>query len=231
MTGQKVAVALLAGGSGIRFKSPVPKAFLEVASRPLIHHSLVAFDAMPEVASIRIAVPAGEGPRLEAALEALKLRAYGGWVTGGAERPDSALAALRALEADGPDLVLIHDAARPVVSAPEVRDLLKALESHDGAFLAAPAVDTLWRIHGDKAVGTVDRTGLVRALTPQAFRYPVIREAYERGVSEGFPGTDDASFASKAGADVVWVQGSPRNLKVTYPEDLALAERLLRGEA
>lgn len=229
MTNRRVGVALLAGGAGLRLKSGKPKAFVKVAGLPLFMHSLLAFDAIQAVSSIRVALPQEEGPRLEEALSNVTLKTFNGWVAGGAERSDSALSALRALEQDAPEVVLLHDAARPIVDPVEVDSLLEALESHDGAFLAAPCVDTLWRVTGGVAEEVVDRSSLVRALTPQGFRYALIREAYERGVAEGFMGTDDAAYARRLGADVVWVRGSHRNLKVTHPEDLALAESLLRG--
>ena len=228
-TDLRVAVALLAGGSGVRLKSPVPKAFAPVAGLPLLMHSLLAFDSMPGIVSIRVALPPEEGPRLEEILCNVTLKAYKGWAPGGAERPDSALCALRALEPDAPDIVLIHDAARPIVDDAEVSELLKALESHDGAFLAAPTTDTLWRIRGSAAEEVVDRSMLVRAFTPQGFRYALIREAYEKGLAAGFRGTDDAAYARRLGADVVWVPGSPKNLKVTQPEDINLAEFHLGG--
>jgi 2-C-methyl-D-erythritol 4-phosphate cytidylyltransferase len=225
----RVGLALLAGGAGLRLKSGTPKAFVQVAGLPLFMHSLLAFDAMPAITSIRVALAPAEGQRLEDALSRVTLKAFKGWVAGGAERCDSALSALRALEQEAPDFVLIHDAARPIVDTAEVEGVLEALKSHGGAFLAAPCVDTLWRVSGLSADGVVDRTPLVRALTPQGFRYALIREAYERGVAEGFAGTDDAAYARRLSADVVWVRGSHRNLKVTHPEDLALAESLLRG--
>jgi len=231
MTDKRVAVALLAGGSGIRLKSGVPKAFVPLGGLPLFMHSLLAFDAMPAVSSIRIALPPDEGPRLEEAVSNVTLKAFKGWLEGGAERSDSALAALKALEWDAPDLVLIHDAARPFVDPAEVDAVLEALETHDGAFLAAPPIDTLWRVLGSAAEEVVDRSSLVRALTPQGFRYARIREAYEKGLAEGFFGTDDAAYARRLGADVVWVRGSHRNLKVTYPEDVTLAESILRSRS
>lgn len=224
----RVVVAVLGGGSGERFGASVPKAFAELLGRPLILHSLIAFDAMAEVVSIRAAIPPAFGGQLESAAAAAGLRSFKGFVPGGMERPNSALAVLRALEADQPDVVLIHDAARPLVDPSEVRSLLAALGGHGGALLAAPPVDTLWRVLGRDVEETVNRHSLVRALTPQAFPYRVIRDAYESGILDGYKGTDDASFAWQYGASVVWVPGSSRNIKVTHPEDLALAETLLR---
>ena len=226
----RVAVAVLAGGSGTRLGSEVLKPFLTVFGHPLIHYSLRVFEAIPEVAAIRVAIPETHGLALERVLASYPKRAYRGWTPGGATRPQSALNALKALEADRPDVVLLHDAARPLLQEEDVHALLRALPGHDGAFLAAPSVDTLWRAEGASGTGTLDRRGLVRAFTPQAFPYDVVREAYEKGLAEGFEGTDDASYVRHRGGDVVWVPGSRLNIKVTYPEDVDLVEAILRGQ-
>jgi 2-C-methyl-D-erythritol 4-phosphate cytidylyltransferase len=226
----RVAAAVLAGGMGTRLGSAVPKPFMTLFGHPLIHYSLRLFESIPEVVTIRVAIPAGQGPTLDRQLSPYPRRAYRGWVPGGDTRPESALAVLRALEADEPEVVLIHDAARPLVQAEDVRNLLGALPGLAGVFLAAPPVDTLWSVDEANALEVVDRRGLVRAFTPQAFPYAVIREAYEKGMEEGFKGTDDASYVRHAGGEVAWVPGSRLNLKVTYPEDLALVEAILGGE-
>ncbi len=226
----RVAAAVLAGGMGTRLGGGVLKPFLTVFGHPLIHYSLKVFEAMPEVAAVRVAIPEEHGPALDRLLAPYPRRAYRGWVAGGATRAESALAVLKALEADAPDVVLLHDAARPVFQVPEVRALLAALPGHDGAVLGAPPVDTLWSVEGPEVRDVVERRGTVRAFTPQAFPYATIREAYEKGLEEHFQGTDDASYVRRLGGDVVWVEGSRLNIKVTYPEDLTLVEAILGGE-
>lgn len=226
----RVAVAVLAGGMGSRMGGGVLKPFITVFGHPLIHYSLKTFEGIPEVVCIKVAVPEVHGLTLEKLLAPYPRRAYKGWVPGGATRAESALLALRALEAERPDVVLIHDAARPLVREEEVRALLAALPGRDGVFLASPVVDTLWLAEGEEAAGVVDRTDLLRAFTPQAFPYALIRSAYEKGLEEGFEGTDDASYVRHAGGELGWVLGSRVNIKVTYPEDVALVEAILEGQ-
>jgi len=226
---QRVAAAVLAGGLGTRLGGDVPKPFIPVLGHPLIHYSLHLFESLPEVCAIRVAVPEVQGPALERLLASYPRRAYRGWTPGGATRAQSALAALRSLEPDRPDVVLVHDAARPLVTVQEVRALLAALPGHDGAILASPPVDTLWSSQEHNVREVVDRRGMVRAFTPQAFPFEALKEAIEKGIEEGFEGTDDASFVRRLGGEVVWVQGSRWNIKVTYPEDLTLVEAILEG--
>jgi len=115
------------------------------------------------------------------------------------------------------------------VTTEEVRALLAALPGYDGAILAAPPVDTIWSSQEHEVREIVDRRGMVRAFTPQAFPFEALKEAIEKGIEEGFEGTDDASFVRHFGGKVVWVRGSRWNIKVTYPEDLALVEAILGG--
>jgi len=224
-------VGVLAGGMGVRAGGNLPKTFRAVLGKPLITYCLEAFDRLPEVQALRVAVPPEYGSLLEEILELHPVRCFRGWVAGGNSRARSALAVLRALEADGPEVVLLHDAARPLFEAEEVRALIAALQRNDGAILAARSVDTLWKVDEEgRLVEPADRRSLVRALTPQAFPYVLIREAYEKGLAEGFEGTDDASYVRALGGRVAWVPGTSKNLKVTFEEDFALLEALLLKE-
>ena len=126
-------------------------------------------------------------------------------------------------------MVLVHDAARPFVTKEEVRALLAALPGHDGALLASPPVDTLWRVDQGVIQEVIERRGMVRAFTPQAFPYATLLSALRDGLAQGFEGTDDAAFVRRGGGKVAWVQGGRWNIKVTYPEDLALVEAILGG--
>ncbi|HMS94678.1 MAG TPA: 2-C-methyl-D-erythritol 2,4-cyclodiphosphate synthase, partial [Tabrizicola sp.] len=147
-------------------------------------------------------------------------------VEGGATRDASVLAGLRALEGLGVVRVLIHDGARPLVSRGLVDRLVLALERHDGAAPALPVTDALWRRSDGVVAGTVDRTGLCRAQTPQAFRYEAILAAH---LAHPGGALDDVQVARDAGLDVAVVEGEETNLKLTYPGDFARAEAILRG--
>jgi 2-C-methyl-D-erythritol 4-phosphate cytidylyltransferase len=148
-------------------------------------------------------------------------------VAGGEERQDSVRRGLEAL--GDADVVLVHDAARPLVPRRVIDAVIDATLRSGAAVPVVPVADTVKRVESDGAVGeTLPRDDLRLAQTPQGFRTGLLRAAYARAEREGFRGTDDASVVERAGGRVVVVPGSPRNLKITTPEDLRLAEALLR---
>jgi 2-C-methyl-D-erythritol 4-phosphate cytidylyltransferase len=215
---------LVAAGEGTRLGIDRPKAFADLGGRPLLAESLDRLDRCEWIDAIVVAAPAGwEEPSILLAeeLAATKLVAC---VTGGATRAESVRAALAEVEEDAL-VVLVHDAARPLLDDAVVERVLGPLgEGFDGAVPAVPVADTLKRVEGRVVVGTVDREGLVGAQTPQAFLAPSLRRALEGD----FPGvTDCASAVERAGGRVAAVEGDPRLLKVTTPADLALVESLL----
>ncbi len=123
----------------------------------------------------------------------------------------------------------MHDGARPFATAELIIKVVDALTDHDGAIAAMPADETLKRVDGDQIVETVDRASLWRAQTPQAFRSEVLRAAHQKAAAEGFIATDDAALLENYGGTVCVIQGTRSNIKLTYPEDFALAEAILRG--
>lgn len=146
-------------------------------------------------------------------------------VIGGESRQRSVARGLERVDAAR---VVVHDAARPFVTAEEVRRAAAALDDADGAVTAVPVEETLKVVEGARIVATMDRTSLWRAQTPQAFRVAVLRAAHQRAAEEGYEGTDDAQLLERYGAKVVVVRGSRRNLKLTFAEDFALAEAMMR---
>jgi 2-C-methyl-D-erythritol 4-phosphate cytidylyltransferase len=213
---------LPAAGSGSRLRSARPKQFLELEGRSLIEWSVEAlFDALP-LAGVMLALPAEEVGvfRPRGCLEDPRVAVC----SGGRSRAESVALALAALPAEAADWVLVHDAARPCVPVEDIRRLAaRVREAAVGGILACRVADTLKRGDGDRVVETVDRSGLWRALTPQMFPVGRLREALEAALRAGDVPTDEAAAMERAGEPVQLVEGSPANIKVTYPDDLALA--------
>jgi len=218
----RVIALLMAAGTGSRFGAERPKQYLALAGRPILRHAAEALLADGGVTAL-LPVVAGptEAQEAEAALAGLPCLPA---VQGGATRQASVRAGLEALAAEPPDIVLVHDAARPFVPAGTVPALLKALEACPGAIPAQPVSDTLKAGEDGRVLRTVPRAGLYRAQTPQAFRFTVLLDAHRAAREEA---TDDAALLEAAGLPVALLPGSESNLKVTYPEDLARAEASL----
>lgn len=212
----RIACVLVAAGSGQRFGAETAKQFLPCAGRPVMRHAAEA------LAREGVAIqPVGEATAIAAALAEIAHRPP---VPGGATRQDSVRAGLEALAADPPDIVLVHDAARPFIPPGTIAALVAALAGHGGAIPAAPVADTLKRRRDGVVAATVDRTGLFRAQTPQGFRFALLLELH-RAAAAG--ATDDAAVLEAAGYAVALVAGHEDNIKITWPEDLARMERIL----
>jgi 2-C-methyl-D-erythritol 4-phosphate cytidylyltransferase/2-C-methyl-D-erythritol 2,4-cyclodiphosphate synthase len=214
----RIAAILVAAGSGSRFGGALPKQFLALAGKPVIRHAAEAL--LPHVTALQ---PVGDPALITTALAGLDFCEP---VPGGASRQASVAAGLEALADLAPDIVLVHDAARPVLPPGTIPALLAALQTHDGAIPAAPVADTLKRVVDGRITGTVSRDGLFRAQTPQAFRYALLRTLHAGADSTA---TDDASLLEAAGYTVAIVPGSEDNIKLTYAEDHVRLERALLG--
>ena len=222
----RVTALLTAAGHGARFGAATPKQYLPLLGRPVIRHAAEALLAEGLVGDILPVVAAGEEARVAALLEGLPALPP---VPGGATRQASVRAGLEALAARAPrpEIVLVHDAARPVVPAGTVARLLAALATTPGAIPAQPVADTLKRTGpGGMIAETVSRAGLHRAQTPQAFRFALLLAAH-RAAPPGMEATDDAQLLEQAGAAVALVEGSETNVKITVPDDLARVEAAL----
>ena len=214
----RVAAILVAAGSGSRFGADRPKQYADVGGKPVVRWAAECL--LPFVDALQ---PVGDPALLGAALAGL---AHHPVVPGGVARQDSVRAGLEALVSLGPDVVLVHDAARPYVPADTVPALLAALTRVPGAIPAVPVADTLKRTLRGFIETTVPRDGLFRAQTPQAFRFATLLELHRRHAA--LPGvTDDASLLEHAGLAVALVPGSEDNIKLTFPEDLVRLERFL----
>jgi 2-C-methyl-D-erythritol 4-phosphate cytidylyltransferase/2-C-methyl-D-erythritol 2,4-cyclodiphosphate synthase len=224
------AAVIVAAGRGTRAASggDVPKQYLPLGGTPVLAHALRTLTTHPRIDTAVVVYNPDD-----AALYAAATAPYAGRLlppaAGGATRQASVLAGLEALGATAPERVLIHDAARPFMTPRLVDDLITALDAHAGAIAAEPVSDTLKQAAADGTITrTVDRAGLWRAQTPQAFRYGLILEAHRRAAAEGRADfTDDAGLAEWAGLPVKLVASSARNMKLTTAADFELAERLL----
>jgi 2-C-methyl-D-erythritol 4-phosphate cytidylyltransferase/2-C-methyl-D-erythritol 2,4-cyclodiphosphate synthase len=216
----RIAAILLAAGTGSRFGAAQPKQFAIVAGRPVLRH---AAEALARDGALL--QPVGDAAAIGVALDGM---AHLPVVTGGATRQASVRAGLEALAALAPervpDIVLVHDGARPYIPPGTVAALLAALERHPGAIPAVPVADTLKRGQGGTIAATVPRDGLFRAQTPQAFHFPLLLELHRNAAETA---TDDAGNLEAAGHVVALVEGSEDNIKITYPQDLARMERTL----
>lgn len=217
MEPRRIVALIVAAGSGTRLGGELPKQFAALAGKPMLAHSFAAFSSHPMIRETIVAIGAGQEAMLADAVGDARS------VTGGATRRESVRAGLEAIGADGgADLVLIHDAARPFLSAEVIDRLIAALDTDPGAVPALPVADTLAR--GIEVLGeTVPRDGLWRVQTPQAFHFDAILDAHRRW-PEGEDATDDAQMLRRFGSSVAMVEGDIMLDKVTYPADIAAAE-------
>jgi 2-C-methyl-D-erythritol 4-phosphate cytidylyltransferase len=245
----KVIVIIPAAGLGTRM-APVPagpqdkkkttpsKQFTELGGTPILIHTLRKFAAVDAVSEIWIALReneiAGFRARLESeAKDVLKKKVE--LVVGGEHRQQSVENALNAVAAAAheDDIVLVHDAVRPFVTREIIQEVIEAAQKYGAAIAGLPAVDTVKQVErmaeGALIKATIPRAGIVMAQTPQGFRYIVIKKAFDEASADGFVGTDEASLVERSGHNVAVVMGSPRNIKITAPADMELAEFYLKS--
>jgi 2-C-methyl-D-erythritol 4-phosphate cytidylyltransferase/2-C-methyl-D-erythritol 2,4-cyclodiphosphate synthase len=221
----RIAVLIVAAGKGERAGTGLPKQYERLAGQPMLRRTVQAFRAFDPACRIQLVIGPGQEELAAAALEGLNLPAP---VQGGATRQESVRLGLEALSADAPDHVLIHDAARPLISATVIGAVIGALQAGaDGALPMVAASDTLRRKDDDGRWTLVSRENLYRAQTPQGFVYAKIAAAHRAHAREDV--TDDVALAELAGMKVQMVEGEEKNIKVTRKEDFALAERLMGG--
>jgi 2-C-methyl-D-erythritol 4-phosphate cytidylyltransferase len=228
MSAPVVHALIPAAGRGVRFGGSVLKQYLPIAGKPVLVHAIEAVNLYPEIAGITVVV-AGDDRMFEGVLGP----GYRGvnTVIGGASRAASVLNGLRAIRESSPEAawVLVHDAVRPCLDRVCVTRLLdQGLGSPDGAILALPVRDTLKRAGEDhRLAATVPRNGLWVAQTPQLFPLDALVQALQSMLDAGESPTDEAAAMERAGARPLLVMGSPANITITWPEDVALAESWL----
>lgn len=211
---------------------PQPKQFIALDGMPILIHSLRAFASVARVTAIYVAVRKTEIERVESQVAEHGFKHLVRVVEGGENRQESVAHALATLPAQPDDIVLVHDAVRPLIDAATIDRTIDAVAEHGAAIVGMPAIDTIKQVertaHGALITSTIPREFVVLAQTPQGFRFGLLQNAFAEATADGFIGTDEASVVERAGHPVAVVPGSQVNLKITQPGDLALAEFYLR---
>lgn len=230
----KVFVIIPAAGLGTRMsagakKGPRPsKQFTELGGAPILAHTLRKFAACSHVSEIWVALRKNEMAPFRHQLEQENLKKPVQIVEGGEHRQESVSNALRAIPAKDDDIVLVHDAVRPFVEVETIQAVIAAVKKSGAAIAGVPAVDTIKRVEptaeGAVITLTIPREQVVMAQTPQGFLYKIGRKAFDEAAADSFIGTDEASLVERSGHQVTVVMGSPRNIKITTPSDMELAE-------
>jgi 2-C-methyl-D-erythritol 4-phosphate cytidylyltransferase/2-C-methyl-D-erythritol 2,4-cyclodiphosphate synthase len=221
-----VAAIIPAGGSGCRMGTDLPKQFLEVAGMPVLVHTVKAVQRASSIKTIIIAVPADHVDQVWELVDRYDLSLVAKVVAGGLTRQDSVLAGLAVLP-DDTDLVVVHDGVRPLIGPDLVEACVQKAAQTGAAMAAVPVKDTLKMAKDGVVATTVDRRGLWQAQTPQVAGLETMRRAFDSAAADGFQGTDEAALLERIGVEVSLVMGSDKNIKITRPEDLELAEAFL----
>jgi len=214
---------------GARMGAAVNKQYLTLADRPVLAHTLTLFDHHPAIDHICIVSPEEEIDYCRAeVVERFGFTKVRNLIPGGAERQDSVYNGLSACAAADSDIILIHDGVRPFFPSGCIEEVVTAAERTGACVVGVPVKDTIKEVEEGLIRSTPDRRRLWQAQTPQAFVFGLIRDAHERARREGFRGTDDASLVERIGHPVAMIEGSYRNIKITTPEDLILAEAFIK---
>lgn len=232
----KAAAIILAGGTGERFGKEGGKQLVEIGGKPILTWSVEAFDAVGDIGLIVIVCPAErQGEYLSKAVDPFSFATPIVVAAAGSTRQESAFSGLELVPEEF-EYVVMHDGARPLISADLIAHTVATLKGNidaDGAVVAHPAIDTLKVVENGVIVGTPDRSVFWNAQTPQVFRAGIYRRAHASALSDGFVGTDDSSLIERLGGRVLVVEGKRDNIKLTVPEDYlmlvaAVRERYLK---
>jgi len=221
---------IAAAGTGSRMAGNRPKQFLQLAGTPIIFHTLKPFELCDSIHEVIVVLPAEESAEFLAQAGKRGLRKLARVVPGGATRADSVKRGLQAIRAATAEIVAVHDGVRPFVTVEEIAETIAAAQRDGAAILATPATDTIKVVEGGTVIKTLARQSLRQALTPQCFRYDLLRRAYDQADISDPSLTDESVLVERLGHPVTIVEGSARNIKITTPRDLLLAEALLHEE-
>jgi 2-C-methyl-D-erythritol 4-phosphate cytidylyltransferase len=222
-----VSAIIVAAGKGVRMKGTMRKQYLDLSGRPVLSHSIMAFDSCSLVEEIFLVVPKEDVEYCQnKILSLLDLKKCINLVHGGAKRQESVYNGLQAIKKNT-ETVVIHDGARPFIHPEDLKKCILGSKKYGACILATAAIDTLKRVdESDIIVTTLPRENIWLAQTPQAFQYDLIIKAHETARRYGYVGTDDASLVEKLGEDVKVINGSRFNIKITKKEDLDIAKAM-----
>lgn len=226
---------IVAAGRGTRMtgttmKSPsTTKPFIDLNGVPVIIHTLRQFDKAREIDSIIVVLLEESVENFLSFSSAYGIRKLTHIVAGGDSRGESVWHGLLAVEPCTAEIVAVHDGVRPLVTSEEIDLTINTARATGAAILAAPCVDTIKKVESGLIVGTCERGKVWRALTPQAFSYELLMRAYKHAREDNFSGTDESQLVERLGISVTVVEGRAQNIKITYPEDLKMAELILQS--
>jgi len=220
----KVAVIIVAAGRGHRFGGEIPKQYRTIGGTTILEHTIKAFKKVPYIDFIQCVIHGDDRALYDQSTAGLNILDP---VIGGATRQKSVMNGLYSLGNTEPDLVLIHDAARPFISPKHIEDIIRAAADHGAVIPTLPVSDTIKLINDNKIIKTVDRHTLARAQTPQAFRYKLIFMAHKRQEAQEM--TDDAAIAEACGIQLLAIAGEENNFKITTRQDLKKAENMIKN--
>lgn len=227
----KTLALITAAGKGLRMQSPIPKQYLLLGGRPILAQTLSVFEKCPDIDGVYVIVPQDQMEMVQRdIIEKYRFKKVLKVVRGGKTRQQSVYNGLKAIRSDCA-IVVVHDGVRPLVRERLITESIQAARKHGAAVVGVPARDTIKRATAGKKLKTLDREEIWMAQTPQSFQFPLLLKAYQKAEEDGFQGTDDAALVERLGHPVTLIQGDYTNIKITTPEDLALAETLFeRGK-
>ncbi len=222
MSQKRIGVVVAAGGTGKRFGGRTPKQFLKIKKKTILEYSVRAFTRVGDIQDVVVVAPKELVKRAEKVIATIPFKGTKTVVAGGRERQDSVWIGLHAFSVQ-PDIVLVHDAARPLIEPVIIRKVIAALRDYPAAVVGVKVKDTV-KVEGQSGffTGTLDRRSLWTVQTPQGFHFRVLLDAHRKANEESFLGTDEASLVERLSVPVKIVEGDKRNVKVTTRDDLRL---------
>jgi 2-C-methyl-D-erythritol 4-phosphate cytidylyltransferase len=215
-----------AAGIGSRMHADRAKQMLELDGVPVLVHTLRRFEACDSINQVILVLQPSLTSEVLALISRYNLKKITRVVGGGAERQDSVFRGLQVINAETAGVIVVHDAVRPFVRPAEISHVIERAQSKGAALMALAATDTIKQVKSGRVQRTLDRRRIYHAQTPQAFRFAIIKEAYERAYADGFTATDDSQLVERLRHHVSVVEGSAVNIKITRPFDLRLAEAI-----